>query len=70
MTQKTLDKIESAKQILTDRGIIFRELPNGQLQVDGVNFWATKEKWFDPRNDVRGVGINSFVKYLKDQNII
>jgi hypothetical protein len=64
MSQKTLDKIESAKQILTDKGILFRELPNGQLQVDGVNFWATKEKWFDPRKDVHGVGINSFVKHI------
>lgn len=70
MSEKTLTKIESAKETLTSRGIVFRELPNGQLQVDGINFWATKEKWYDPRNDVRGVGMNSFIKYLSDKNII
>jgi hypothetical protein len=70
MNAKNIKKLEAAKKVMYERNIIFRELPNGQLQVDKVNFWATSEKWFDPNTDTKGVGINSFIKHLKDQNII
>lgn len=70
MNEKNLNKLELAKKAFAERSIIFRELANGQLQVDTANFWATSEKWFDPSSDTRGKGINSFIKYLKDNNFI
>lgn len=70
MNPKNVEKLELAKKAFTERGIIFRELANGQLQIDTANFWATSEKWYDPSTDTRGKGINSFIKYLKDFNII
>lgn len=70
MNEKNLNKLELAKKAFVERSIIFRELANGQLQVDTANFWATSEKWFDPSSDTRGKGINSFIKYLKDNNFI
>lgn len=70
MNPKNIEKIELAKKVFSERGIVFRELVNGQLQVDRANFWATSEKWFDPNTDTRGKGINSFIKYLKDIDII
>lgn len=70
MKEKNIQKVEQAKQIFHDREIIFRELANGQLQVDSVNFWATSDKWYDSKSGTKGVGINSFIKFLKDSNII
>jgi hypothetical protein len=70
MTDKNLEKVELAKKAFSERSIIFRELANGQLQIDTANFWATSEKWYDPATDTRGKGINSFIKHLKDNNII
>lgn len=70
MNEKNVEKVNFAKKILSDRGIIYKELKNGQLQVDTVNFWATKEKWYDTATGKKGKGINSFVKHLKDSNII
>lgn len=66
MNLKNQNKLNHAKKILTDRGIVFIELNNGQLQVDKVNFWATTEKWYDPIRNIKGVGINSFINHLKD----
>lgn len=70
MNEKSLKKVNFAKDILNEKGIIFRELANGQLKVDTVNFWATTEKWHDSKANVKGQGINSFIKYLKDNNFI
>lgn len=70
MNEKNIEKVELAKKSFSERNIIFRELANGQLQVDTANFWATSEKWFDPNTDTRGKGINSFIKHLKDNNVI
>lgn len=70
MKEKNLLKVKQAKQVFTERGIIFRELANGHLQVDTANFWATSDKWHDSKSGEKGAGINSFIKFLKDNNII
>ncbi|WP_303982225.1 hypothetical protein [Niallia circulans] len=70
MNPKNAEKVEFAKNVLAQREVIFRELKNGQLQIDTANFWATSEKWYDPKTETRGKGLNSFLKYLKDENII
>ena len=70
MNEKNVTKVNFVKKILSDKGIIYKELKNGQLQVDTVNFWATKEKWYDTATGRKGQGINSFIKHLKDSNII
>lgn len=70
MNKSKLEKIKFAKQVFDERGIIYKELSNGHLKVDNVNFWATTEKWHDPKTGVKGQGINSFIHYLKDNKII
>lgn len=70
MNQKNLDKLNFAKEILDKRSVIYRELKNGQLQIDTVNFWATTEMWYNTKSGVKGQGINSLLKYLKDNNFI
>jgi hypothetical protein len=70
MNDKNVQKVEFAKKVFSENGIIFRELANGQLQIDTANFWSTSEKWFDPNTGIKGKGINGFIKYLKDNGII
>lgn len=70
MSEKNQKKVEMAKSFLEKQNIFFTELNNGQLQVDGVNFWATTEKWYDPKTSERGKGMNTFIKYLRSKKII
>jgi hypothetical protein len=70
MTEKTKKKIEKAQDLFNQKGLIYDELSNGQLKVDTVNFWATTEKWYDPKTGTKGQGINSFFVYLKEQKIM
>ena len=64
LNEKNSEKLNKVKGILDQRGIIYDEYANGQLQVDGVNYWCTSQKWYDPKNGDKGVGINSFIKYI------
>lgn len=70
MNEKNIEKVNFAKKVLADRNIIYKELKNGQLQIDTVNYWATTEKWYDTATGKKGKGINGLIKYLKDNNII
>lgn len=70
MEDKKLEKVKFAKKQLTKLKVIFTELNNGQLQVDGINYWSTTEKWYDPTTGNKGQGLNSFINHLKDRNII
>lgn len=70
INQKNLDKLNFVKEILDKRDVIYRELKNGQLQIDTVNLWATTEKWYDTKSGAKGQGINSLIKYLKDNDSI
>ena len=63
-------KLDKAKKFLDSKGIMYYEFKNGQLQVDQINYWATTEKWYDPIRNVKGVGMNSFIKHLKNNEII
>lgn len=62
--ENKLIKIDSIKKFLDSKGIFYTEKPNGQFIIDGVNFWATKEKWHSPKDGISGVGINSLLKHL------
>jgi len=64
LNDKNVSKLDKVKDILDKRDIIYDEYANGQLQVDGVNFWCTSQKWYDPKNGEKGVGMNSFIKYI------
>lgn len=70
MKAKNEMKLDNAKRFLEDKGIMFLELKNGQLQVDRINFWATTDKWYDPIRNIKGIGMNSFIKHLKDNQVI
>ncbi len=65
MKDSKMIALETAKDTLESLGVFYRELPNGQIQVDGVNYWSTKEKWYNPRTSERGIGFNSFLKHLR-----
>ena len=41
LNEKNSEKLDKVKGILNQRGIIYDEYANGQLQVDGVNYWCT-----------------------------
>lgn len=69
MDDKKINKITEAKKTLNDLGIIFKEFPNGQLQVGSVNYYATTGKWWDSLNEVKGYGgLDSFIEYIKDDS--
>lgn len=70
MNEKNEIKLKKVKSLLDKKDIFYDELPNGQLKVDSVNLWVTSEKFYDTKKGVKGQGINTFVKYLKDNNII
>lgn len=67
MKTKNDVKVELAKHILEKEGFYYLEFKNGQLQVDKVNYWATTEKWYDVVTNKKGVGINSFIRHLKEK---
>lgn len=66
MNIKNEGKLEKIKEFLDKKGLFYIEMANGQLQIDGINFWATTEKFYDPKTGFKGQGINAFMKYLKD----
>ena len=65
MKDNQVEKVQRAKQFLESKGFMVKELSNGQLQVDKKNYWATTEKWHDPSENKKGVGINSFLQHLR-----
>lgn len=58
-------KLKIAKKALNEKNIYFVEFPNGQLQVDGVNYWSTKEKFYDPKTNYKDNGLNKFLNYIE-----
>jgi hypothetical protein len=70
MKEKNQTKVSAAKSFLDKNNICYIEMNNGQMQVDGINFWATTGKWYNPKTSEKGEGINSFVKYLKENNYV
>ncbi len=65
MKDKKQAKLDLAKMALKEQGIYFIELANGQLQVDGINFWATKGKWYNPKTGEKGEGLHSFISHIR-----
>jgi hypothetical protein len=70
MNEKGKNKTKIFKDIFNNEGIKFIEYPNGQLKVDKVNFWCTTEKWYDEKLRIGNVGINSFLKHIRNNDII
>ena len=68
--EKKQNMVNFTRELLEKKGIIYKEMQYGQFQVDKINYWATTEKWHDPIRREKGAGINSFIKHLKDNNII
>lgn len=58
------EMIEIARRRFIDYDFPFIELKNGQFQIEGVNFWATTQKWYDPYTGRKGRGIASFIAYV------
>lgn len=71
MSSKKAEKIDRVKWFLNNCQVFYDEKPNGQVTVDGTcNLWCTTEKWFDTKCNIGGSGVNSFMKHLKENEII
>ena len=59
-----MDKRLKLIEELNRLGLFFTEASNGQITVDRVSIWLKKEKWYDPIEKVKGLGINSYLNYI------
>ena len=59
-----MDKKDKLIAKLNELGIFYEESKNDCITVDRVSIWMKKEKWYDPIKDVKGIGINSYLKYI------
>lgn len=68
LSAKNQAKVDKMKEVLNNKGIIFEEKANGQLNIDKISFWATTDKWYDPATGNKGLGINSLLMYIEAKN--
>lgn len=59
-----MDKRLQLLDELNRLGLFYTEAPNEQIIVDRVSIWLKKEKWYDPIEKVKGLGVNSYLKYI------
>lgn len=59
-----MNKKELLTKKLDELGLFYVESENEQITVDRVSIWLKKEKWYDPIKQVKGIGINSYLKYI------
>lgn len=59
-----MDKKDKLIAKLNELGIFYEESKNDCITVDRVSIWMKKEKWYDPIKDIKGIGINSYLKYI------
>ena len=67
---KNREKVEEAKKNLDKLGVFYKEMVNGQIQVDKANYWATTGKWYNPLTGEKGTGFNAFIKMLRNNDVI
>ncbi len=49
-------------------GFNWESFNNGmQWRISGIDFYPTTHKWFDQKNEFKGYGIESFIKYIKSR---
>jgi hypothetical protein len=65
--KKKENKVKITISIFKKEGLYYTQYPNGQIQIDKINYWATTEKWYDNVTGKSGVGINSFLRQLKNR---
>lgn len=70
MNQKKNDKLNNAKKIFDYMQINYYEYENGHLNIGGVDYWATSEKWYDNAKSLRGKGLDAFIQHLRNREII
>ena len=70
MKESTLEKVERVKNFLYTNNVFVTEHANGHLKVGTVNLWATSEKWLDNSNQEKGVGVSSFLAYLRKNELV
>ena len=59
-----MDKKDKLMAKLDEMNVFYEESKNDCITVDRVSIWMKKEKWYDPIKDVKGIGINSYLKYI------
>lgn len=59
-----MDKKTKLLKKLDELDMFYEESANDQITVDRVSIWLKKEKWYDPINQTKGIGINSFLKHI------
>lgn len=56
-----------AKKMLSDRLHLIEEKASGHLRVNGCDFWATTGKWYDPKKQIKGNGLRSFIQHIEEE---
>lgn len=59
-----MDKKKQFTDKLDELGIFYTESGNDCITVDRVSIWMKKEKWYDPIEKVKGIGMNSYLKHI------
>lgn len=49
---------------LDELNIFYVESKNDCITVDRTSIWLKKEKWYDPIQNVKGIGINSYLNHI------
>lgn len=65
MIDKKENKTNNIIKILQDRLHYVEQMANGQIKVNGVDFWCTTEKFWDAKAKVKGRGLKNFIEYLE-----
>ena len=60
--KKTADIIKK----LEDRNHYVEQFKNGQIKVNGWDFWCTSEKFWNGQKGIKGQGLHNFLKHIED----
>jgi len=66
MKDKKNQKTEDIVNILEERLHYVERFANGQIKVNGWDFWCTTEKFWNGKLGVKGQGLRNFIKALED----
>ncbi len=60
-------KVQTAIEMLKSRLHLVEVKENGHLRVAGCDFWATTEKYYNPKTGEKGVGLRKFINMIEGE---
>ena len=61
-------KVQTAIDMLKDRMHLVEIKENGHLRVSGCDFWATTEKYYNPKTGEKGNGFRKFLTMIENND--